>query len=77
MPVLPRSASAAARRCEKERPTLCRTLSSTPLTIRDLSCEQAKLPYTTVYSESIGTTVEGVHFYYDGRSKWMMIITIR
>ena len=38
----------------------------TILLCSDLSCEQAKLPYTTLYKESIGTTVESVHLYYGG-----------
>ena len=33
-----------------------------PFSLTDNSCEQAKLPYTTLYQESIGTTIEDVQF---------------
>lgn len=37
------------------------------------SCEQAKLPYTTLYQESIGTTIEGVQFTVLGMTEWKLL----
>ena len=53
---------------KREKHTLWRIDKMSIVICSDLSCEQAKLPYTILYKDSIGTTVENVHVYYGGIS---------
>lgn len=42
------------------------------LILRKISCDQAKIPYTEVYSNSIGTTVENVRIQYSDKTMKIM-----
>ena len=40
--------------------------------LRKISCDQAKIPYTEVYANSIGTTVENVRIQHSGKTMTIM-----
>lgn len=42
------------------------------LILRKISCDQAKIPYTEVYANSIGTTVENVRIQHSGKTMTIM-----